>query len=60
MLNRKAEISHIESPPADMKITEADIGALKATIGFQPSTSLREGIERFAEWYLEYKNHDQQ
>tara|TARA_X000001036_G_scaffold74873_1_gene66405 strand:+ start:82 stop:513 length:432 start_codon:yes stop_codon:yes gene_type:complete len=57
-LNRMAEISHIESHPADMKITQADIGELKETIGFQPSTSLKTGIERFTEWYLEYKNID--
>ena len=40
-----------------MPITYADTSALEANFGFKPSTSLREGLRKFAEWYKEfYKN----
>ena len=28
--------------------------ALEADFGFKPSTSLREGLRRFAQWYKEF------
>jgi len=38
----------------DVPITYADTSALEADFGFKPSTSLREGLRRFAEWYHEF------
>lgn len=35
----------------DVPITFADTSALERDFGFKPSTSLREGLRRFAEWY---------
>ncbi|MCQ2436507.1 MAG: hypothetical protein MJ101_06350, partial [Clostridia bacterium] len=35
-------------------ITYADTSALEADLGFKPSTSLRMGLRKFAEWYKEY------
>ena len=41
----------------DVPITYADTTALERDFGFKPSTSLREGLRKFAEWYHEfYKN----
>lgn len=40
--------------PGDVPITYADTSALEADFGFKPSTSLREGLRKFAEWYKEY------
>ncbi len=40
--------------PGDVPITYADTSALERDFGFKPSTSLREGLRRFAEWYKEY------
>lgn len=40
--------------PGDVPVTYADTSALEADFGFKPSTSLREGLRRFAEWYAEY------
>lgn len=40
--------------PGDVPITFADTSALEADFGFKPSTSLREGLRKFAEWYKEY------
>lgn len=40
--------------PGDVPITYADTSALERDFGFRPSTSLREGLRRFAEWYKEF------
>ena len=37
--------------PGDVPVTFADTSALEQDMGFKPSTSLREGLRRFAEWY---------
>lgn len=37
--------------PGDVPVTYADTSALERDFGFKPSTSLREGLKRFAEWY---------
>lgn len=40
----------------DVPVTYADTSALEADFGFKPSTSLREGLRKFAEWYVSEKN----
>ena len=40
--------------PGDVPVTYADTSALEEDFGFKPSTSLREGLRRFAEWYGRY------
>ena len=40
--------------PGDVPITYADTTALERDFGFKPSTSLREGLRKFAQWYKEY------
>lgn len=40
--------------PGDVPVTYADTSALEHDFGFKPSTSLREGLKRFAKWYKEY------
>ena len=42
--------------PGDMSATYADISDLERLIGFRPSTPLREGLRKFAEWYAAYHN----
>lgn len=37
--------------PGDVPVTYADTSALERDFGFKPSTTLREGLRRFAEWY---------
>ena len=39
----------------DVPITYADTTPLEQDFGFKPSTPLREGLRRFAEWYQKYK-----
>jgi nucleoside-diphosphate-sugar epimerase len=40
--------------PGDVPVTYADTSALEKDYGFKPSTSLREGLRKFAEWYKEF------
>ena len=40
--------------PGDVPVTFADTSALERDMGFKPSTSLREGLRKFAEWYKEF------
>ena len=40
--------------PGDVPITYADTSKLEADFGFKPSTDLRTGLRRFAEWYHEF------
>ena len=40
--------------PGDVPVTFADTSALERDFGFKPSTSLREGLRAFAEWYAEF------
>ncbi|MBQ8239718.1 MAG: GDP-mannose 4,6-dehydratase [Bacteroides sp.] len=40
--------------PGDVPTTYADTSALEADFGFKPSTSLRQGLRKFAEWYKEF------
>lgn len=40
--------------PGDVPVTYADTTALERDFGFKPSTPLREGLRKFAEWYKEY------
>ena len=40
--------------PGDVPVTYADTSALERDFGYKPSTSLREGLRRFAEWYAEF------
>ena len=38
----------------DVPVTYADTGALEKDLGFKPSTDLRTGLRKFAEWYREF------
>ena len=37
--------------PGDMHTTAADTTALQAWVGFAPSTTVRDGVARFVDWY---------
>ena len=40
--------------PGDVPVTYADTSALERDFGYKPSTSLRTGLRKFAEWYAEF------
>lgn len=37
--------------PGDVPVTYADMKALEEDVGFKPSTTLRDGLRKFAQWY---------
>lgn len=53
-LGRKAKIELAPAQPGDVEETYAGVEALKRATGFQPSTPLDVGIERFVAWYRDY------
>ena len=40
--------------PGDVPVTYADVTPLERDFGFKPSTDLRTGLRKFAEWYKEF------
>ena len=55
LLGRKAEIELLPLQPSDMRVTYADIEAIRRDFGFAPSTRLEEGLARFVEWFRWYR-----
>ena len=53
-LGRKAIAELAPMQPGDIKATYADTAALRAAVGFAPSTPLEDGLARFAEWFKRY------
>jgi UDP-glucuronate 4-epimerase len=51
---RKATGDPQPMQPGDVKETFADISAIERDHGFEPRTSIDEGVPRFVEWYKEY------
>lgn len=40
--------------PGDVEVTYADVDELVRDFGFKPSTPLRDGLRKFAEWYKDF------
>lgn len=43
--------------PGDVSVTYADTSKLEADVGFKPSTTLRDGLHYFVEWYAAEMSH---
>ena len=54
-LGRAALTVSLAKPEADPVETCADVSALHALCGYVPSTTLEEGVPRFVEWYLSWR-----
>ena len=52
--NFEAHKELVPMQAGDVPITYADTSALERDFGFKPSTSLRDGLRQFAEWYKQY------
>lgn len=50
-VGRKAIINQLPMQPGDVMITSADQKYAKEALGFQPQTSLEEGIKKTWDWY---------
>ncbi|MES2831378.1 MAG: NAD-dependent epimerase/dehydratase family protein [Pseudomonadota bacterium] len=51
VLGVKADIEFLPMQPGDVPATYADTDRLRQWVDFAPSTSLEEGLTRFAQWY---------
>ena len=55
-LGKKAERILEPMQPGDVKETYADLTAIRRDLGFQPTTTIDDGIPRFTSWYRDYHN----
>ena len=46
----------VKMQPGDVPVTYADTSALERDFGYKPSTDLRTGLRKFAEWYAAFYN----
>ena len=53
-LGQEAQKNFLPIQPGDVPATYADVDDLRRDVGFQPNTSMQEGIRRFVAWYREY------
>jgi UDP-glucuronate 4-epimerase len=53
-LGRKAELDMLPLQPGDVPDTEADVTDLARDVGYQPMTTVEEGVGEFVAWYREY------
>jgi UDP-glucuronate 4-epimerase len=51
---REAEKILMPMQPGDVRDTYADISAIQRDLGFEPKTTIDEGVPRFVEWYRAY------
>jgi UDP-glucuronate 4-epimerase len=51
---REAEKRLRPMQPGDVRDTYADISAIQRDLGFEPSTTIDEGVPRFVQWYKSY------
>ena len=54
IINSEAERELLPMQLGDVYQTYADVSELEKDFGFKPSTSLEEGLDKFAEWYKDY------
>lgn len=50
-LGLDVNLNFMAEQPGDVPLTRADISKAQALLGYHPTTSFREGIERFTEWF---------
>ncbi|WP_246629137.1 GDP-mannose 4,6-dehydratase [Mesobacillus maritimus] len=55
-LGREVQFEKVFEPikPGDVPATYASTDQLQKAVGFKPTTSIEEGLQQFADWYVEY------
>jgi UDP-glucuronate 4-epimerase len=55
-LGREVEFEKIFEPikPGDVPATYASTDKLQEAVGFKPKTSIEDGLQKFADWYVDY------
>lgn len=54
----RAHMELVPMQPGDVPVTYADTAALEKAVDFRPNTPLREGLQKFAQWYKAYYGGD--
>ena len=52
---RKAELEMLPMQPGDVPATFADIEAIRRDLGYEPTTSIEQGVPKFVEWFRDYR-----
>ncbi len=55
-LGKEARINAMPEQPGDVPRTNADITKARAKLGYNPATSIREGVAKYVEWYRELES----
>lgn len=57
-LGKEVQFEKIFEPikPGDVQATYASTDQLQKAVGFKPETSIEEGLQKFADWYVDYYN----
>ena len=53
-LGRKAKMEMLPLQAGDVPDTEADVSSLVEAVGYTPSVSVEQGVDRFVRWYRDY------
>jgi UDP-glucuronate 4-epimerase len=53
-VGKKANVKELPVPAGDVPVTYADVSKAKKLLGWEPKTTVEEGIPKFVEWYKEY------
>jgi UDP-glucuronate 4-epimerase len=54
-LGKSAIIDRQPMQPGDVSVTYADIGKARTLLNYNPTTKIRDGLPKFVEWYLNFK-----
>ena len=55
-LGVKAQYQMMPMQDGDVHATNADVSRLRNEFGFEPNTTIKEGLSQFVKWYREYYN----
>ena len=53
-MGKKAIKNFLPMQPGDVPRTYADVDELMQDVGFKPTTTIEEGIEKFIRWYQDF------
>lgn len=54
LLGRDAKLELLPIQPGEIPVTAANVEAIRTDLGFEPRTTLEEGLARFVEWFRWY------
>ena len=54
-VGKKAIVNELPEQPGDVPLTSADVSKATRLLGFHPTTTIRQGIPRFVEWFRQMR-----